>query len=85
MTSKEIVCRLIDEDKINGEEAYVLLNDILKAEMQEVWKTLEHSKLQTPVWLNSGGYQYTGDLVSTTSGTQITANSGSSCASSYTV
>lgn len=68
MTSKEIVCRLIDEDKINGEEAYILLNDILKAEMQEVWKTLEQSKKSlTPIWT---------DYTTTASGSQITSTSG---------
>ena len=33
MTSKEIICKLIDERLINGEEAYTLLNDVLKGEI----------------------------------------------------
>lgn len=44
MTSKEIIIKLIDEKKINGEEAYVLLNDILQSEMLETYKALENKK-----------------------------------------
>lgn len=44
MTSKEIIIKLIDEKKINGEEAYILLNDILQSEMLETYKALENKK-----------------------------------------
>lgn len=44
MTSKDIIIKLIDEKKINGEEAYVILNDILQSEMLETYKALENKK-----------------------------------------
>ena len=44
MTSKDIIIKLIDEKKINGEEAYVLLNDIFQSEMLETYKALENKK-----------------------------------------
>ena len=43
-TSKDIVIRLIDQKLISGEEAYVLLNDILQSEMLETYKALENKK-----------------------------------------
>lgn len=46
MTSKEIIIRLIDNKTINGEEAYLLINDILKAEMVAVNEAL--GKIKTP-------------------------------------
>ena len=49
MTSREIIIDLIDKDKITGEEAYVLLNDIFKAEMVAVNETLkEVNRNSTP-------------------------------------
>lgn len=59
MTSKEIIINLINEQKINGEEAYVLLNDILQSEMLETYKALENKKNseifkdvnRTPIWV----------------------------------
>ena len=51
MTSKDIIVRLIDEGKITGEEAYVLLNDIFKAEMVAVNETLkEANRNNTPLF-----------------------------------
>ncbi len=77
MTSKEIITNLIDEHKITGEEAYVLMNDILKGELTNVW-TLLNDKTSTvtpstwptltPSWLH--GITTTDDTygaVSTTS------------------
>lgn len=61
MTSREIIIDLIDKDKITGEQAYVLLNDIFKAEMVAVNETLKESKKYSgtdPVWI--GGYGLTG-------------------------
>ena len=62
MTSKEIITNLIDEHKITGEEAYVLMNDVLKGELTNVW-TLLNDKTSTvtpstwptltPSWLYS--------------------------------
>lgn len=50
MTSKEIIIRLIDNKTINGEEAYLLINDILKAEMVAVNEAL--GKIKTPETIN---------------------------------
>lgn len=44
MTSKEIIIKLIDEKKINGEEAYIIINDVLQSEMLETYKALENKK-----------------------------------------
>lgn len=62
MTSKEIITNLIDEHKITGEEAYVLMNDILKGELTNVWTLLNDktstvtpsiwTTTQTPSWLH---------------------------------
>ena len=46
MTSKEIVIKLIDNKLITGEEAYVLLNDLFKAEMVAVNETLKECNKQ---------------------------------------
>jgi hypothetical protein len=35
MTSREIIIELIDKQIINGQEAFTLINDLLKAEMLE--------------------------------------------------
>jgi hypothetical protein len=43
MTSKEIITKLIDERLITGEEAYVLINDIIAAELLESIKILKES------------------------------------------
>lgn len=58
MTSKEIIIKLIDEKKINGEEAYVLLNDILQSEMLETYKTLENKK-NSDIFKDMNPKQYT--------------------------
>lgn len=44
MTSKEIIIKLIDEKKINGEEAYIIINDVLQSEMLETYKALENKR-----------------------------------------
>lgn len=56
MTSKDIIIRLIDESKITGEEAYVLLNDIFKGEMVAVNEILHKSSKTLDSgnwWLNT--------------------------------
>ena len=40
MTSKDIIIKLIDDKVITGEEAYLLINDVLKAEMVAVNEAL---------------------------------------------
>ena len=44
MTSREIIITLIDKQIINGQEAFTLINDLLKAELLEAWDTLNASK-----------------------------------------
>ena len=44
MTSREIIIDLIDKKIVNGEQAFTLINDLLKAEMLEAWETLNASK-----------------------------------------
>lgn len=48
MSSREIVIRLIDEKKITGEEAVVLLNDVIVAELCEAQKILDQCKANEP-------------------------------------
>lgn len=71
MTSKEIIIKLIDEKKIDGEQAYILINDILQSEMLETYKALENKKNSeifknpiSPIW------------VGTSPATTITASDG---------
>ena len=40
MTSRQIIIDLVDKQLINGEEAFVLINDVLQSEILESWKTL---------------------------------------------
>ena len=44
MTSREIIIDLIDKQIINGQDAFTLINDLLKAELLEAWETLNASK-----------------------------------------
>ena len=44
MTSREIIIDLIDKQIINGQDAFTLINDLLKAELLEAWDTLNASK-----------------------------------------
>lgn len=44
MNSREIIIDLIDKKIINGEQAFTLINDLLKAEILEAWETLTASK-----------------------------------------
>ena len=67
MTSREIIITLIDKQIINGQEAFTLINDLLKAELLEAWDTLNASKENknssrltisdlNSVWVNSPAY-----------------------------
>lgn len=66
MTSREIIITLIDKQIINGQEAFTLINDLLKAELLEAWDTLNASKEKSSsrltisdlnsVWVNSPAY-----------------------------
>lgn len=58
MTSKEIIIKLIDEKKINGEEAYTIINDVLQSEMLETYKTLENKK-NSDIFRDISPKQYT--------------------------
>lgn len=44
MTSREIIIDLINKQIINGQDAFTLINDLLKAELLEAWDTLNASK-----------------------------------------
>lgn len=44
MTSREIIIDLIDKQIINGQDAFTLINDLLKSELLEAWETLNASK-----------------------------------------
>lgn len=53
MTSREIIISLIDQKVINGEQAFILINDIIAAELLEGIKILKESdKKDTIVWNN---------------------------------
>lgn len=82
MTSREIIIDLIDKEIINGEQAFTLINDLLKAELLEAWETLNASKENknssrltlsdlNSVWVNSPAYSIgtcdTGYVTNTTS------------------
>lgn len=41
MTSKQIIVKLIDNHTLTGEEAYILINDVLKDEIVAVNETLK--------------------------------------------
>lgn len=44
MNSRQIIIDLIDKQIINGEQAFMLINDLLRAELLESWDTLNASK-----------------------------------------
>ena len=44
MNSRQIIIDLIDKQIINGEQAFTLINDLLRAELLEAWDTLNASK-----------------------------------------
>ena len=80
MTSREIIITLIDKQIINGQEAFTLINDLLKAELLEAWDTLNASKENrnssrltisdlNSVWANNPAYTIStcGDTGYTTS------------------
>ena len=47
MSSREIIIRLINEHLVSGEEAFILINDIVASEMQEALELLNESKKET--------------------------------------
>ena len=57
MTSREIVIKLIDEKKITGEQAVILLNDVIVAELCEAQKVLDQCKTKelkyNPTWVSA--------------------------------
>lgn len=42
MTSRQIIIDLVDKQLITGEEAFVLINDVLQSEILESWKALNN-------------------------------------------
>lgn len=79
MTSQEIVIRLINEKLINGEEAYILINDLVQAELVASMKMLKEPELnQIPItWSTIPSYTTTVSGIATNSATS-TYSSGSS-------
>lgn len=84
MTSREIVIDLIDKQIINGQDAFTLINDLLKAELLEAWETLNASKENrnssrltisdlNSVWCNNPAY-----TISTCGDTGYTTSTASS-------
>lgn len=85
MNSREIIIDLIDKKIINGEQAFTLINDLLKAEMLEAWETLNASKQNgksnftddfNKIWVAanppySSGTTYTTTALNATSGTNV--------------
>lgn len=81
MNSREIIIDLIDKKIINGEQAFTLINDLLKAELLEAWETLNASKQSNKlnladdfnkIWVSSNPYNSS----SSTYTTALTATSG---------
>lgn len=88
MTSREIIIDLIDKKIINGEQAFTLINDLLKAEMLEAWETLNASKQNNnnlglsdlnKIWVNSSPYSTT--ISGTYSNAALTGTSGTNVSS----
>lgn len=79
MSSREIVIKLIDEKKITGEEAVVLLNDVIVAELCEAQKVLDQCKIdsQKLTRLSTNPWATTGIAVcdSSSYATSLTASS----------
>lgn len=81
MTSREIIIDLIDKQIINGQDAFTLINDLLKAELLEAWETLNASKQigksNLTDWVSaapySSGTTYTTTALSATSGTNVSS------------
>ena len=86
MSSREIIIDLIDKKIINGEQAFTLINDLLKAEMLEAWETLNASQQNgkssftddfNKIWVQqtpySASYGSASTLTAATSGTNISS------------
>ena len=86
MTSREIIIDLIDKKIINGEQAFTLINDLLKAELLEAWETLNASKENgksnftddfNKIWVQTTPYSTTGyssaSTLAATSGTSVSS------------
>lgn len=60
MTSKDIIIKLIDNKLVTGEEAYVLLNDVLKGEMVAVNEMLKPKSPNSNgnIWTTSPSITY---------------------------
>lgn len=76
MSSREIVIKLIDEKKITGEEAVVLLNDVIVAELCDAQKVLDQCKAKEPTLTRLGANPW--------STTGISVYDPSSCTTSLT-
>ena len=76
MTSKEIIVKLIDEHLINGEEAYVLMNDVLKGEMvaaNEILRGMDNNSNIYPSSWSTYSYNSNGIAASNTSASTLSS------------
>lgn len=82
MTSREIIIDLINKKIVDGEQAFTLINDLLKAEMLEAWQTLNASKQNNnnsglgdlnKIWVSSSPYSSTISGLTTTAGTNVSS------------
>ena len=81
MNSRQIIINLINEDKIDGEQAAILLNDIFQSELLESWKALnnkENHELAKDMLKDKGGYWFPSTWTVGTTTTNVPL--GASCA-----
>ena len=75
MTSKEIIVKLIDGNLITGEEAYVLMNDVLKGEMvaaNEILRGMDrNSNIYPSSWATTYSYNSNSGIASNTSASAL--------------
>ena len=70
MTSRQIIIKLIDENKVTGEEAFELMNSIIIAEMEQAKEVLAkcaEKKLNNSEWNNIKLGEYIYPTTTTTS------------------
>lgn len=79
MTSREIIIRLIDQKLITGEEAVILLNDVLHDELRQAWENLKSQDEPKNQWY----YTYPPTTTITGIGTDAVTTLGTSI-STYT-
>ena len=83
MGSRDIIIKLLNEHLITGEEAFVLINDVLQSEMLEAWKALNNKSTldigDDNKWIKYCSYP---SITTNTCASTLTASSGYGIASS---